>query len=66
MSSRLPYLGALRAAVLAAVAASALVLGGCASNRDGSSGSDEVSQLPWSRPQSWEGQGMLGGMMPQN
>jgi hypothetical protein len=26
---------------------------------------DDVSSIPWNRPQQWEGQGALGGMRPQ-
>ena len=25
--------------------------------------SEPVSTIPWNRPQSWEGKGMIGGMM---
>lgn len=41
-----------------------LCAAGCASSSRETSGDEEISQLPWSRPQSWEGQGMLGGMVP--
>jgi hypothetical protein len=36
-------------------------LGGCASQTE----DDRVSTIPWNRPESWEGQGPLGGMMNQ-
>ena len=32
---------------------------GCATTKD-----EDVSTIPWNRPQSWEGQGSLGGMHP--
>lgn len=35
---------------------------GCASNEPADR--EEVSTLPWNRPQRWEGQGALGGMVP--
>ena len=34
----------------------------CASNQP--KDREEISTLPWNRPQRWEGQGALGGMMP--
>ena len=40
----------------------ALVAGlgaGCATTKD-----SEVSSIPWNRPQTWEGQGALGGFRP--
>lgn len=47
------------------LAVAAIACSGCASSSPNDTVSDdEISQLPWSRPQSWEGQGMLGGMMP--
>jgi type IV pilus biogenesis protein CpaD/CtpE len=42
--------------LLAAVAAS--LLAGCAVEE-----TDAVSNLPWNRPQRWEGQGMMGPML---
>ena len=35
-------------------------LAGCATTKEG----DGVSTIPWNRPQSWEGQGALGGFHP--
>jgi hypothetical protein len=32
---------------------------GCATTKE-----EDVSTMPWNRPQSWEGQGSLGGMRP--
>jgi hypothetical protein len=42
--------------LLAAILAS--VFGGCAVEE-----TEAVSNLPWNRPQRWEGQGMMGPMM---
>lgn len=38
-----------------------LFLSQCASNEP--KDREEVSAMPWNRPQRWEGQGALGGMM---
>lgn len=35
-----------------------LFLGGCASTEEDP---NRVSTIPWNRPESWEGQGALGG-----
>ncbi len=43
---------------LLAVTAAALAAG-CATTKE-----DEVSTIPWNRPQSWEGTGALGGFRP--
>ncbi|MEQ1860107.1 MAG: hypothetical protein ABMA13_09235 [Chthoniobacteraceae bacterium] len=40
---------------------SSLVLGGCASSE--SDDPNRVSTIPWNRPERWESQGPLGGMM---
>lgn len=32
---------------------------GCQTPQEG-----EVSSIPWNRPQSWEGSGALGGLLP--
>jgi hypothetical protein len=42
----------------------AMGLASCATTNDPSS-EDSVSSIPWNRPQSWEGQGPLGGMLQQ-
>ncbi len=42
----------------------ALAFTGCASNEP--EDPNRVSTIPWNRPEKWEGQGPLGGMMPQN
>lgn len=45
----------------------ALLLGGCASshNKPRRVTDENVSQLPWNRPERWESGGMMGGMMGQ-
>lgn len=42
-------------------------MGACASSRDGESSAvgPDNSSLPWNRPTSWEGPGVLGGQMQQ-
>jgi hypothetical protein len=40
--------------------AAAAVEMGCATTRN----DDNVSTIPWNRPQDWEGSGALGGMRP--
>jgi hypothetical protein len=42
----------------------ALLFAGCAEDMSASD-PNRVSTLPWSRPERWEGQGALGGMLPQ-
>lgn len=42
--------------------AATVALGGCASQKQDDP--DQVSTIPWNRPESWEGQGPMGGMMP--
>jgi len=44
------------------LAATAVILSGCASTSD-TSADDRVSNIPWNRPEQWEGQGPMGGMM---
>ena len=41
------------------------VFTGCASTEKDSTkeGREPVSTVPWSRPESWEGKGVLGGMV---
>jgi hypothetical protein len=41
-------------------AGSVMLSTGCATT----SKDEDVSTMPWNRPQSWEGQGALGGMQP--
>jgi hypothetical protein len=54
----------LRILALVPLAALTIFLGGCAED-SGASDPNRVSTLPWSRPERWEGQGAIGGMMPQ-
>ena len=41
------------------VAGGVILSAGCATTKE-----EDVSTIPWNRPQSWEGQGALGGMHP--
>ncbi len=50
----------LRSLLLLTLTAVTLLLNGCASS---GSGQDDVSSIPWNRPERWEGQGPMGGMM---
>jgi Spy/CpxP family protein refolding chaperone len=45
------------------LAAAVLILcaAGCASSDDQQQQNPNASAIPWNRPQTWEGQGMLGG-----
>ena len=45
--------------LLPLLAAAAILTSGCATPKEG-----DVSSIPWNRPQSWEGQGALGGFAP--
>lgn len=38
--------------------AAVMMLTGCATTRD----PDDISTIPWNRPQGWEGAGALGGL----
>jgi hypothetical protein len=42
-------------------------MSGCASTQPqtASNPDDDLSTLPWNRPQRWEGAGMMGGFLPQ-
>ena len=42
------------------LAGSVILATGCATTK----GDEDVSTIPWNRPQSWEGQGQLGSMKP--
>ena len=44
--------------------AAAAGFSGCASEEQ-QNDPNRVSTIPWNRPESWEGQGALGGMMNQ-
>jgi hypothetical protein len=37
----------------------------CADTRPKPEGQDQVSSIPWNRPEKWEGQGMMGGLGTQ-
>lgn len=37
-----------------------VLAGGCATTKT----EDNVSSIPWNKPQQWEGQGALGGFRP--
>jgi hypothetical protein len=37
----------------------------CADTGSQRDSGDRVSTIPWNRPEKWEGQGALGGFMPQ-
>ena len=50
--------------VLLLIAGAAYLLGGCASHDEDNPA--RVSTIPWNRPERWESQGPLGGMMPEN
>jgi hypothetical protein len=50
---------------LALILAGAAGFSGCAS-QDKEEDPNHVSTIPWNRPESWEGQGPMGGMMPQS
>ena len=54
----------LKSPLYAALAISALALPGCATDRE--EDPNQVSTIPWNRPERWESQGPLGGMMPEN
>jgi hypothetical protein len=45
------------------IALAACLLGGCASDKPDDP--TRVSTIPWNRPEQWESQGPMGGMMPQ-
>ena len=39
-----------------------LALSACADSHSITGNSDQVSSIPWNRPEKWEGQGMMNGM----
>jgi hypothetical protein len=45
------------------VAIAGLLLGGCAGD-DKPRDPNQVSNIPWNRPESWEGKGAMGGFAP--
>jgi hypothetical protein len=53
-----------RVFALLLLAGAAFAIPGCAS--DGEKDPNQVSTIPWNRPERWESQGPLGGMMPES
>jgi hypothetical protein len=53
-----------RLLLLAVFAAACLSLGGCASSEK-ENDPNQVSTIPWNRPQPWEGNAGIGGFNPQ-
>ena len=49
-----------------ALCALAIILPACADSGSKRDSGDRVSTIPWNRPEKWEGQGALGGFMPQH
>ena len=45
--------------LMAVMVAGVALVSGCATTND-----DNVSSIPWNRPQSWEGTGALGAFAP--
>ncbi len=63
--SRLPINSSVAIRLLALLAICS-AMGACASDHEGSEASGpDNSSLPWNRPTSWEGPGVLGGQMQQ-
>ena len=52
-----------RLRLLLLVACTPLFLGGCATDAPKPTDPARVSTIPFNRPERWESQGMLGGMM---
>lgn len=52
----------MRAILIAILIGVGAGLTGCASS-DAQRNPDEVSSIPWNRPERWEGQGPFGGML---
>ncbi len=48
--------------LLVLIAASSFFITGCATDSQPSD-PNRVSSIPWNRPEKWEGQGPMGGMM---
>ncbi len=46
------------------IAGAACLFGGCTPKEP--EDPNRVSTIPWNRPERWESQGPLGGMMPEN
>lgn len=53
----------IRFSALLLIAFGLLSLSGCATDTARQDDPNRVSTIPWNRPEKWEGQGPLGGMM---
>ncbi len=53
----------LRICLLVLVALGSVFITGCATDTGKSDDPNHVSTIPWNRPEKWEGQGPMGGMM---
>jgi hypothetical protein len=53
----------MRSILLGMILGVLMSLGGCAST-DQKKDPDNVTSIPWNRPERWEGRGPFGGMMP--
>ncbi|MFZ5805881.1 MAG: lipoprotein [Verrucomicrobiota bacterium] len=40
-----------------------ILLAGCAEDQQQTTSEQRVSTIPWNKPERWEGQGQLGGML---
>ena len=54
-----------RAFALLLLIAGSCIVAGCSSTKE-EDDPTRVSTIPWNRPEQWESQGPLGGMMPEN
>jgi len=53
----------IRQCLLFLVATATLLLAGCASDTPDANKPDSVRTIPWNRPERWESQGPMGGML---
>jgi len=44
------------------IAALSFALASCADTQPKTDSQDQVSSIPWNRPEKWEGQGMMNGL----
>jgi len=44
------------------LAACCVLLASCADTKPPGGSRDQISNIPWNRPEKWEGEGMMGGM----
>jgi len=56
---------AIRSLFALAVLSALAFLAGCASTADTDTSGQAPSNMPWNKPESWEGTGALGGAMGQ-